>query len=44
MGSVRRGTIGVLGPTRMDYARTSAAVGFMAETVGDLLTRLSLSG
>ncbi len=44
VGSAQRGTIGVLGPTRMDYARTSAAVAFMAETVGDLLTRLSLSG
>lgn len=44
VGSAQRGTIGVLGPTRMDYARTSAAVGFMAETMGDLLTRLSLSG
>jgi heat-inducible transcriptional repressor len=44
VGSALRGTIGVLGPTRMDYARTSAAVAFMAETVGDLLTRLSLSG
>ena len=37
------GMLGVLGPTRMDYARASAAVGLMANTVGDLLTRLSIA-
>jgi heat-inducible transcriptional repressor len=43
VGDRERGAIGVLGPTRMDYARASAAVTLMAQTVGDLLTRLSLS-
>jgi heat-inducible transcriptional repressor len=38
----RSGSIGVLGPTRMDYGRASAAVEFMALTVSDLLTRLSV--
>lgn len=36
------GRIGVFGPTRMDYGRAAAAVDFMARTVGDLLTRLSV--
>ena len=44
VGDRERGAIGVLGPTRMDYGRAAAAVEFMARTVGDLLTRLSLSG
>ena len=44
VGDRERGTIGVLGPTRMDYGRATAAVRFMAQTVGDLLTRLSLPG
>jgi heat-inducible transcriptional repressor len=43
VGDRERGAIGVLGPTRMDYARASAAVTLMAQTVGDLLTRLSVS-
>ena len=38
-----RGGIGVLGPTRMDYARVTAAVELMARTMGDVLTRLSVS-
>jgi heat-inducible transcriptional repressor len=42
VGPRERGAIGVLGPTRMDYGRTAAAVRFMARTVGDLLTRLSV--
>lgn len=37
------GAIGVVGPTRMDYGRASAAVEFMARTVSDLLTRLSVA-
>lgn len=40
IGERERGAIGVLGPTRMDYARASASVAFMAQTMGDLLTRL----
>ncbi len=40
IGDNERGAIGVLGPTRMDYARASASVAFMAQTMGDLLTRL----
>ncbi|NLN76064.1 MAG: heat-inducible transcription repressor HrcA [Armatimonadetes bacterium] len=37
------GTIGILGPTRMDYRRAVSAVGFMARNLGDLLTSLSVS-
>lgn len=37
------GTIGVVGPTRMDYRRAVAAVDFMARNLSDLLTTLSLS-
>lgn len=36
------GTIGVLGPTRMDYRRAISAVGFMARNLGELLTALSI--
>jgi heat-inducible transcriptional repressor len=43
IGGKESGSIGVLGPTRMDYARAAAAVDLMARTVGDLLTRLSMS-
>lgn len=41
VGDKEAGKIGVLGPTRMDYARASASVSFMARTMSDLLTRLS---
>ena len=37
------GTIGVVGPTRMDYRRAVGAVEFMARNLGELLTSLSLS-
>ncbi len=43
IGTRERGSIGVLGPTRMDYGRVSAAVELMARTVGDILTRLSVA-
>lgn len=36
------GSIGVLGPTRMDYPRAVGSVRFMARNLGDLLTALSL--
>lgn len=35
------GSIGVLGPTRMDYPRAVSAVEFMARNLGDMLTALS---
>jgi heat-inducible transcriptional repressor len=38
--SRERGTIGVLGPTRMDYDRAVPAVGFFARTLTDTLSRL----
>ena len=44
IGVRERGSIGVLGPTRMDYARVSAAVELMAKTMTDILTRLSAPG
>lgn len=37
------GTIGLLGPTRMDYRRAVSAVEFMARNLGDLLTSLSVA-
>jgi heat-inducible transcriptional repressor len=43
IGGRERGSIGVLGPTRMDYGRAAAAVELMARTVSDILTRLSLT-
>lgn len=44
IGSREKGSLGVVGPSRMDYARTSAAVRFMADTVSELLTRLAFAG
>ncbi len=43
VGTREAGAIGVFGPTRMDYARSSAAVDLMARTVGEILTRLSVA-
>ncbi len=37
------GTIGIVGPTRMDYRRAVAAVEFMARNLEDLLFHLSVS-
>ncbi len=37
------GTIGVVGPTRMDYRRAVSAVGFMARNLGEILTALSVA-
>lgn len=37
------GTIGVVGPTRMDYRRAVSAVEFMANNLSELLTSLRLS-
>jgi heat-inducible transcriptional repressor len=39
IGTHERGTLGVVGPTRMDYDRTIPAVTFMARCLSDLLTR-----
>jgi heat-inducible transcriptional repressor len=36
------GSVGVIGPTRMDYRRAVAAVNLMASNLSDLLTSLSL--
>lgn len=36
------GTVGVLGPTRMDYDRALPAVQFVARALGEVLTKLSL--
>ncbi|MBC8139844.1 MAG: heat-inducible transcription repressor HrcA, partial [Armatimonadetes bacterium] len=43
IGNTHRGSIGVFGPTRMDYARASSAVELMAQTMSDFLTRLSVA-
>lgn len=37
------GSIGVIGPTRMDYQRAVNAVQFMARNLGELLTALSVA-
>jgi heat-inducible transcriptional repressor len=41
IGTRERGTIGVVGPTRMDYDRALPAVGFFARTLTQTLSRLS---
>lgn len=43
IGGHTAGTIGVLGPTRMDYRRAISAVDFMARNLGELLTALSVA-
>ncbi|MBI2844794.1 MAG: heat-inducible transcription repressor HrcA [Armatimonadetes bacterium] len=43
IGSRVAGTIGVIGPTRMEYQRAVAAVDAMARNLSELLTLLSLS-
>jgi heat-inducible transcriptional repressor len=43
IGTRERGAIGVLGPTRMDYARAAGAVELMARTMSAVLTRLSVA-
>jgi heat-inducible transcriptional repressor len=40
IGSRERGTLGVIGPTRMDYDRAVPAVNLMAQSLSELLTRL----
>ncbi len=35
------GTVGVVGPTRLDYAKVVSAVGVMAESLSEVLTQLS---
>lgn len=35
------GTVGVVGPTRLDYSKVVSAVGLMAESLSDVLTNLS---
>jgi heat-inducible transcriptional repressor len=40
VGTRERGTLGVVGPTRMDYERTLPAVQFMAQTLSELLNHL----
>jgi heat-inducible transcriptional repressor len=41
IGTKERGTLGVVGPTRMNYDRTMPAVEFMAQTLSDLLNHLA---
>ena len=41
IGTRERGTLGVVGPTRMDYDRAVPAVSLMAKSLSDLLTRLA---
>ena len=41
VGTRKRGTIGVVGPTRMNYDRAVPAVGFFSHTLSRTLTRLA---
>jgi heat-inducible transcriptional repressor len=41
IGQRERGSLGVIGPTRMDYDKTIPAVSFMARSLSDLLTHIS---
>jgi heat-inducible transcriptional repressor len=36
-GGVKAGTVGILGPTRMDYGKLVPLVGFTAQVMSDLL-------
>jgi heat-inducible transcriptional repressor len=40
-GPRARGTIGVIGPTRMDYAKTTGTVGWVARKLNELFDRLT---
>jgi heat-inducible transcriptional repressor len=41
IGTRERGTLGVVGPTRMDYDRTVPAVSFMARNLSELLSHMA---
>ena len=41
VGTRKRGTLGVVGPTRMDYDRAVPAVGYFSRTLSRTLTRLA---
>ncbi len=43
-GGAAGGSVGIVGPTRMDYPRFVPLVGFTAEILGDLLTGHGLKG
>jgi heat-inducible transcriptional repressor len=41
VGTRERGTLGIVGPTRMDYDRAVPAVNWVARSLSDILTRLA---
>ena len=41
VGQTVVGTVGVLGPTRMDYAKVVSAVGALADSLTEVLTQMS---
>jgi heat-inducible transcriptional repressor len=41
IGTKERGSLGVVGPTRMNYDQTMPAVEFMAQSLSDLLNHLA---
>ncbi|WP_395092068.1 heat-inducible transcriptional repressor HrcA [Armatimonas sp.] len=43
VGTRERGSIGVIGPTRMDYSVAAVSVRFLASTLSELLTQLAVS-
>ncbi|MFM7319982.1 MAG: heat-inducible transcriptional repressor HrcA [Armatimonadota bacterium] len=44
VGMRERGTVGVLGPSRMNYARATTAVRFLADALGKVLSRTAFAG
>ena len=43
IGTRERGSIGVIGPTRMDYSAAAVSVRFLASTLSELLTQLAVT-
>ena len=43
VGTRERGTIGVIGPTRMDYGAAVTSVRFLAQSLSELLTHLAVA-
>jgi heat-inducible transcriptional repressor len=43
VGAHERGSIGVVGPTRMDYSAAAVSVRFLARTLSELLTQLAVA-
>ena len=40
IGETNRGSLGVIGPTRMDYSRVLAVLGYIGKSLGEVLTNM----